>query len=739
MFVVSYVFEFEKQNKYQFLTIGDYTFLRVIYFFKEHYYFLIDNFTGLFNSLYKISAERLWATHSSTEQKRLFQLLIFWAILVVFALLLALFEIVAQPENGCIICNIALVSMVVFALLCTINGKTECAVNVIFSVPLFVYAFYISSISLHASIAETIYTSLAWLFAGLVFLLFFSQSSQKIMLYFLIGVFTLAFQLFKANLLFESFFKINSLAANPILVFTAFFTASYFLRKKHIAVTELLNDELNFTKQSLSKVFRDSNFAIAQITAERDETGNIVQLTIDKVNIAFESNFKINLYEVQGQKAEHIFDLLFKNQFSVNELVHFKRKRAKEFHAKNMERWFKVHLLTPEYNKFFLIFEDITTIKNRFLELEENKQKYKVLLEAIPDIFFVIDKDGTYEDFVVKESHLFKIEDTNIIGSTIYDVGFPENMADKIYSCIRAAIENNSIENIEYSLNTPNGTLLYEMRLVKLSPTSVISLSRNITKRKIAEFNLEKALVRAEESDRLKSAFLANLSHEIRTPMNVITNFSRVLCETELESSDKLEIADAIAQNGRQLLNMIDNTIHLSKIETQSVEMKMQFCPINALLREIYNRYFTLLPDSKEIKLNLETDVPNREFGFVTDQYLLLETIAILVDNAVKYTLQGHVTIHYKMIQNKLIKFIVSDTGIGIPVKEQGNIFNRFYRLPNAVNETTSSAGVGLSIAQHYVEMLGGELEFESTPDVGSTFHFTLPFKDGKGFLRVVN
>src|SRR5690606_19696833 len=122
--------------------------------------------------------------------------------------------------------------------------------------------------------------------------------------------------------------------------------------------------------------------------------------------------------------------------------------------------------------------------------------------------------------------------------------------------------------------------------LTKLNSHSVISIARDITKRKTAEFKLEKALIRAEESDKLKSAFLANLSHEIRTPMNVITNFTRILAESDLEHEEKTELSDAIAINGKQLLNMIDNTIHLSKIETQTIEVINRFCNINVLMRD---------------------------------------------------------------------------------------------------------------------------------------------------------
>lgn len=691
------------------------------------------------NSVFNILSNKFWAGHPPHKQKRLFQLLIIWAVIGIFALFLTFYNLIISTSEQCILCDFSLIAVASLGVICSLNGKIVCSLNVIFSIPLFVYAYFISDFNVHPPFYDTLNLSVSILFGGLVFLIFYSRTVTRIKFYFLAGILTLAFQQLKAGSLFESFIVIENLYSNPILVFSVLFGVVYFLRKKQTTIIEKLTSNLNSIQQSVTKVLQDSNMPIAQLKAERDEEGNIVQLTIDKVNNAFESNFKINLYEVQDQKAEYIFNLLFKNEFDVNELIHFKRKRTKEFNAKNLERWFNVHMLVPEYNKFFLIFRDITKIKKQIAELEESKRRYKVLLEAIPDIFFVIDKDGTYEDFVVKESDLFKIEDSNIIGSSIFDVGFPDKMANKIYNCIHSSLKNNSIETIEYSLNTPNGTFLYEMRLAKLSSNSVISVARDITKRKTAEFDLEKALVKAEESDRLKSAFLANLSHEIRTPMNVITNFSRILAETELDSHDKLEITDAIAQNGKQLLNMIDNTIHLSKIETQSVDVNMKFCSINVLLRDIYNRFFPDIPDSKNIKLNLKLNVRNKDFGFVTDNRLLGETLAILVDNAVKYTLQGDITIHYEMIKNEQVRFMISDTGIGIPKEEYEHIFNRFYRLRNNINETTSGSGLGLSIAQHYVEILGGNLEFESTQHVGTKFHFTLPFNEGKGFMMLVS
>jgi PAS domain S-box-containing protein len=545
----------------------------------------------------------------------------------------------------------------------------------------------------------------------------------------------------KTNLFNDFFANFKPYVTNPLIVYIVLSFVVYVLRLYFKSILTEYQNQLHSIKQSVNKVLQDSAFSIAQIRVERDEAGNIIQLIIEKVNNAFEANFKINLYEVQEQKADYIFNLIFKIKFDLNKYIfnQSKQKKINEFHAVELARWFNVHLLQPDYNKFFIIFEDITKTKNKIEELEEHKRRYKVLLEAIPDIFFVIDKDGTYEDFVIKESDLFKIEDANVIGSTIFEVGFPDNMADKIYSCIQTSIETNSIEIIEYQMNTPNGTFLFEMRLAKLNSHSVISIARDITKRKTAEFKLEKAMVRAEESDRLKSAFLSNLSHEIRTPMNVITNLTRVLADAELDEEEKLELIDAISQYGKQLMNMIDNTIHLSKIETQSVEIVYKFCYINAILRDVYNKYLILIPDSRNVKLNLRISVPNKEFGFETDPTILSEIVSLLVDNAVKYTLNGEINIEYEMIRNEWVKFSITDTGIGIPEEEFIRIFSRFYRIKNDINQTTPGSGLGLPISQHYAALLGSELEFESTVGKGSNFWFSLPYKNGKGFLSVVH
>lgn len=696
-------------------------------------------FTLLLKKTYKILAEKFWAAKTSKETKQLFQLLLFWGVVAFLSLFLSVREFVVSNPQWCIVCNILLLSTAVLAIVCTLNARKDCAINVIFSLPVFIYTFYISDLTQHSPLMETVQLSAWWLMAGLVFLYYFSFLETRIIIYFFVSLALICFQLYKADHLNDSFSYFYPIVSNPILIFTAFFLITFYLRKQLISIIEIQKEEIDAKNEGINRVLQNSSSLIARLRAVRDEDGNITNLVVEKINNAFEAAFKRNLYEVQEQEAEYVFNLVFKSSFDVNKTVLFSKKRVTEFYAKNLDKWYKINVISPAYNSYYLVFEDITKIKKQITDLEASKRRYKVLLEAIPDIFFVIDKDGVYEDFVIKEGDLFKIEDANIIGSSIYEAGFPDKLAHKIYSCIQHCIKNNSIESIEYSLNTPNGTFMFEMRLAKLNANAVISVARDITKRKTAEFGLEKALTKAEESDRLKSAFLANLSHEIRTPMNIISNFTRMLADESLDGLERLQLTDAITQNGQQLLNMIDNTIHLAKIETENIAVNASFSKINPLLREIYNVYFAELPDTKDIRIKLNTDVATPEFGFATDSKMLKEVMTILVDNAVKYTLNGQVTFGFEMVRNDFIKFYVSDTGIGIPQEDFEHIFSRFYRVQNTINQSTSGSGIGLPIAQHYVSLLGGELQFESKVDKGSIFWFTLPFNEGRGYMKIVN
>ena len=690
------------------------------------------------NSLYHIITKKLWRNYPNDEKLQLFKLLLTGFIIFIAKLILFLLKFEMGQSSNCLLCDIGILALTsVFIFLC-LKGKQNLAIYFVFSIPLFLYGYYISEFSQHPPYFETVYVSLWWLIAGILYLFYFNNSNTLSLFFYILSVFTIALQLFKANRLFDSISSYDPFITNPLIVLTIFYLAALFFRIKYTTAINRLAKEIKNNQQKINTVFQDSSFSVAQLKAEVDEEGNVVKIIVERVNNTFESKFKINLHEVENQEAAYIFNVIFRNDFDVYKTLFEPRKVDPVFQVLHLEKWFKTHVIKPGDQHYFFVFEDITTAKNELFLLEESRDRYKVLLEAIPDIYSVIDKDGTYEDFVIKESHLFKVEDANIIGSSLFEVGFSNKMAAKILLLINNCIRNNKLETIEYSLNTPNGTLMFEMRMAKLNANSVIAISRDITSRKTIQFNLSKALKKAEESDQLKSAFLSNLSHEIRTPLNIITNFTRMLTEPMMEEEEKYSLSDAISQNSQQLMKMIDNTIHLSKIETDTVEVTSNFCPINNLLRNIYNHYMPIIPDSKNVRLQLMVDVQNKEFGFETDATLLKESLEIFVDNALKYTEKGTVKFGYEMIMNEAVKFFVSDTGIGIPDEEKEHIFSRFYRVKNDINRTTSGSGIGLPIAQHYIQLIGGELQLESSPNKGTTLSFILPFNNGKGYMKLV-
>lgn len=687
---------------------------------------------------YSAISEKFWKGLSKHDKVQLFQML----IITILAQLITIINFISGIINGsgqiCFLWNTGLVLIALLSLVLILNGKKNSALYTLFALPTFIYVLNTSDFTHNQTDLYTVYNSGLWLLAGAFLMLYFSGSDSLIIFYFFISVLTIGVQLHSSLDIGDYKSRGLPVLIYPLFLYLLLFFLAFILRHKYKKTTASLAENLKNLNSSITEIIRTSTFPVIEIKIDYDDEGNMENHTVVRVNIAFEAAFNINNYEVVNQDATFMLGLAFQENIDLFRILSGNKKRE-ELQLKKLERWYKIYTLQPNRNTFYLILEDITKIKKKLSELEMSKKRYKVLLEAIPDIFFVIGKDGTYEDFVIKESDLFKVEDANIVGSTIFDVGFPENMSEKIFRCVQNCLKNNSIETIEYSLNTPNGTYLFEMRLAKLNSSSVISIARDITRRKNAEFSLEKAKKKAEESDRLKSVFLTNLSHEIRTPLHIITSFTKMLTESRLKTTEKAELSEAIIQNGNQLMNMINNTIHLSKIETGTVDVSFNFCKINNLVKKLYNQYNPLIPETRQVKLLISLDVPNPAFGFKTDSNLLMEIFELLLDNAIKYTLQGEILIKYEMLRNEEIKFTVSDTGIGIPPEEINNIFSRFYRIKNEINDITSGSGIGLPIAKQFIEILGGELTLDTEPGKGTTVTFSLPFKEGEGYLRVVS
>jgi signal transduction histidine kinase/ligand-binding sensor domain-containing protein len=261
--------------------------------------------------------------------------------------------------------------------------------------------------------------------------------------------------------------------------------------------------------------------------------------------------------------------------------------------------------------------------------------------------------------------------------------------------------------------------------------------------------DLEKAKIKAEESDRLKTAFLANLSHEIRTPMNAIVGFSTLLSNMEMSDEDKSEFIFMIQQSGDNLLALINDIIDISRIETGQMSLHPSLIEIAAFLNNIIKTLEFQPKKNSQVELILDIPESLQDVSIYSDEHRLRQVIINLIGNALKFTSEGYVKLSVEKFSRKDLRsfipelevqdlphralvFIVEDTGIGIPEHEQKNIFQPFRKIENSGEALYGGMGLGLSIVKSILPPLGGDIYLRSYPGQGTTFYFYIPY-DTKG------
>lgn len=246
------------------------------------------------------------------------------------------------------------------------------------------------------------------------------------------------------------------------------------------------------------------------------------------------------------------------------------------------------------------------------------------------------------------------------------------------------------------------------------------------------KLELISAKIKAEESDRLKSSFLANLSHEIRTPMNAINGFTDLIINTDINETEKLEYLNVIEKSGKNLVSIIDDLIEMSKIDSNQIVPNYTVVNLESSVNELYETIKVTIPH-KEIEFILVKSAKPAEFNIITDDIKLKQVIINLLTNAIKFTDAGMVSFGYEVDEkNSLIHFTVKDTGLGIDEHDHKNIFDRFKRVDSDVSIKVGGLGLGLAISKAYVELLGGTISLESKVGQGSTFHFSIPLQYAK-------
>ncbi len=373
-----------------------------------------------------------------------------------------------------------------------------------------------------------------------------------------------------------------------------------------------------------------------------------------------------------------------------------------------------------------------TRLKQQKIRAEEalkrSEEKYRNIFENIQDVFFQIDTAGKLVEIspsILRMNGYSANELVDHQAMTLFeDSAIFNNLTEQIK-------RDREVWDFEASLKTKDGpTKFVSINAHKIIDVNMESIGiegsmRDINERKKAEKELIKAKERAEESDRLKSAFLANISHEIRTPMNGILGFASLLKESHLDQRLQQRYIRIIEDSGERMLNLINQIIDISKIESGQMKVVLTKVNINTELDKLGN-FFLPMAQRKGLRLVCEKPSSHIDPMIYTDQEKLHAILTNLLNNAIKYTETGTVEFGYE-VHNQTLKFFVNDTGIGIEPKKLEVIFDRFVQADTSVSKAYEGAGLGLSISKAYVEMIRGKIQVASSKGAGSRFVFTVP------------
>lgn len=239
--------------------------------------------------------------------------------------------------------------------------------------------------------------------------------------------------------------------------------------------------------------------------------------------------------------------------------------------------------------------------------------------------------------------------------------------------------------------------------------------------------------IRGKEAEELKDSFLTNISHEIRTPMNAIIGFSGLLKDNLIEEEEKDLFINGIIESSQKLLNTIDNIVQTARIETNQITIKKVPCLLNNMLENLKDSYDNLKGNigKGHIALKLTINSSN-EISVLTDAIILKQVLSNLIDNAFKFTENGHVEFGYDLVNNEYIHFYIKDTGIGIADSKFKMIFEKFRQVEGHLTKKYAGLGIGLFNSYKLIRLLGGEMGVKSSIGIGSKFFFKIPLKLAK-------
>jgi len=402
-----------------------------------------------------------------------------------------------------------------------------------------------------------------------------------------------------------------------------------------------------------------------------------------------------------------------------------------EFEALNEEYLAQNEELKDSFNQIQNINTNLLEAKE---EAEENEKKFKAITNQSTEGITVADIDGDYvfvNPAFCKMSGYTKKE---LLKMTVFDMKSKNQVHDSFYNS-KTNMEGLPIRvNLQKKDGTEYITEIVGKNIEINKQKLVLGTIRNITERVKKEKELIIAKEKAEESDQLKTEFLNNMSHEIRTPLNGILGFSKLLDKPELEFNKRKHYTSIIQNSGNQLLQIIDDILEISRLETKQVKILNNEVCLNDLLLQLFS-IFDIKAKENQTPLYLKKGLPDRESTILTDETKLNKILSNLLENAIKFTNQGFIEMGYKIVPDGTdvplgmsLQLYIKDTGIGIDAEMQKTVFERFSQVEKKLSQKVGGLGLGLSLAKENVELLGGKIDLESEKGKGTTFFVTLPY-----------
>jgi len=502
-----------------------------------------------------------------------------------------------------------------------------------------------------------------------------------------------------------------------------------------IDVSELKNvhQELLYSQKKYSSLFENAYSIMMIIDPETKKFVDANKAASDFYGYSVDELKQLQLSDIVPISEEEL-------NTSLSKAMNFKQNQFIRQHrlADGSYRFVEVFTSPIFINGKYFLFSVIHDIQNRILA-EENLKKLNKAIEHSPVSVVITDCDGNIEYVNPKFCELTGYDWDEVISNNPRILKSGEQ-DDFYYKNLWTIISSGKNWYGEFKNKKKDGSFYWES--ASISPlfdeqgyiTHYVAIKEDITERKLKETELLHAKEVAEESNRLKSNFLANMSHELRTPLVGILGYADIL-SNELDGKDHKEMAGTILQSGQQLIETLNSILDLSRIEANKNELERKTYDLREILNE---SYFLFKPVAKSRNLSLRINVPSQNLYLDADRHILSKIFNNLINNALKFTLKGEVTISADVIvegKKLLIKTDVTDTGIGIPEKFQKVIFEPFRQASEGLSRNYTGTGLGLTLTKKFVELINGSISVESKEGSGSTFSVTLPFsKSGEHF-----